>query len=246
MAKQHKTLHQKRLDGELHIQQPVSKVSDHVLPVYTKGEEIFNMVSHIVGAAFGLTALVMCVVKAALNHNVAGIVCGAIYGLSMILVYTISSVYHGLDPEKKTFGKKVMQVLDHCDIYCLIAGTITPIALTDMRLRHPVIAWTVFGIFYGVCLLGQVLTAIDFHKFAVPSYACYFVAGWSALLALPSLVEMYGWAFPIFMVLGGVFYSSGMIFFDLQKRHRYAHSVFHLFIVAGSVLQFIPIYVYCM
>ena len=114
------------------------KLCDRVLPRYTKGEEIFNMVTHIVGGGIGVAALVLCVVFAALNGNSLGIVCGAIFGVSMITLYTMSSIYHGL---RVGTGKKVFQIIDHCTIYFLIAGTYTPMLLCSLAKAHPVAAW---------------------------------------------------------------------------------------------------------
>lgn len=108
-----------------------TKLEDRVLPDYTKGEEIFNMTSHIVGGALGIVALVLCVVFAAIHHNVYGVVASAIYGTTMILLYTMSSIYHGLKPFRR--AKKVFQILDHCSIFLLIAGSYTPFALCTLR-----------------------------------------------------------------------------------------------------------------
>ena len=229
------------------LQQPRKPLIARTLPPYTRGEEIFNMVSHIVGAAFGVVVLVLCAVFAALHHNPAGVISGVIYAVSMIVCYTISSVYHGLNPNKprKEHGKKVMQVLDHCDIYFLIAGTYTPVAFTGMRDAYPKTALITLGIVWGICALGTVFTAIDFHKYAVLSYSCYFVAGWSVLAAIPAMWHTYGTAFLVLFVVGGAVYTLGMIFFSLQKKYKYCHSIFHLFILGGSVLQFIPIFMYC-
>lgn len=133
-----------------------SKLSKSSLPNYSKGEEIANMITHIVGGVFGLTSLLLCVVFSALRKDVFGIVCGAIYGVSMVVVYVISSVYHGLDPEKAHRGKKVMQVIDHCDIYGLIIGTFAPIALTRMREQHPIVSWISFGIVLLTGIVGLI------------------------------------------------------------------------------------------
>lgn len=108
-----------------------TKLKDRILPIYTKGEEIFNMTSHIVGAAFGVAVTTLCVVFAAVHHNIYGVVSGAIYGATMILLYTMSSIYHGLKPNRTS--KKVFQILDHCSIYLLIAGSYTPFALCTIR-----------------------------------------------------------------------------------------------------------------
>ena len=107
------------------------KLSDRILPKYTKGEEIFNMTTHIVGGAMGIVALVLCIIFAAIHHNGYGVVASSIYGTTMILLYTMSSVYHGLEPN--TTAKKVFQILDHCSIFLLIAGSYTPFALCTLR-----------------------------------------------------------------------------------------------------------------
>lgn len=121
-----------------------TKLKDRELPDYTKGEEIFNMVSHIVGGALGVVAIVLCVIMAAIHRNVWGIVGGAVYGATMVILYTMSSIYHGLSP--KLTAKKVFQVIDHCAIFLLIAGTYTPIALTSLREYSAPLGWTIFGI----------------------------------------------------------------------------------------------------
>ena len=115
-----------------------TKLSDRHLPNYTRGEEIMNMVTHIVGGAMGIAVLTLCVIRAALHGNVYGVVSSAIYGTAMVVMYTISSVYHGLLPN---MGKKVMQVIDHCTIYFLIAGTYTVIVLSAIRPVYPFLGW---------------------------------------------------------------------------------------------------------
>lgn len=108
-----------------------TKLQDRILPTYTKGEEIFNMTSHIVGGALGIVALVLCIIFAAIHHNSYGVIASSIYGVTMIVLYTMSSIYHGLSPKRK--AKKVFQVLDHCSIFLLIAGSYTPFALCTLR-----------------------------------------------------------------------------------------------------------------
>ena len=128
-----------------------TKLKDRVLPTYTKGEEIFNMTSHIVGGVLGIVATVLCTVIASVHHNVYGIISGAIFGVTMILLYTMSSIYHGLSP--KVSGKKVLQILDHCSIFLLIAGSYTPFTLCTLMQDDPVVAWTIFGIIWGFAVL---------------------------------------------------------------------------------------------
>ena len=118
-----------------------TKLSDRTLPDYTRGEEIMNMVTHIVGGTLGIAALTLCVIRAALNGNVYGVVTSSIYGAMLVIMFTISSVYHGLRPN---MGKKVMQVIDHCTIYFLIAGTYTVIVLSAIRPVYPVLGWCLF------------------------------------------------------------------------------------------------------
>ena len=118
-------------------------LAHRVLPDYTRGEEICNMATHIVGGALGILATVLCPIVAAKHHNVYGIVGGAIFGFSMIVLYAISAVYHGLSP--RLMGKKVMQVLDHCSIFFLITGTYTPIVLGPIRSDTPGWGWALFA-----------------------------------------------------------------------------------------------------
>ena len=139
------------------------KLSDRILPDYTKGEEIFNMVSHIVGGAVGISALTLCVIIAALHHNVWGVVSSAVYGASMIILYTMSSIYHGLRPNLT--AKKVFQIIDHCSIFLLIAGTYTPFTLCSLREYNPFLGWAIFGIIWGAAILGITLNSIDIKAF---------------------------------------------------------------------------------
>lgn len=151
------------------------KLKDRVLPKYTKGEEIFNMTSHIVGGALGIVATVLCIVFAAIHGNVYGVVSGAIYGITMIILYTMSSIYHGLKPERP--AKKVFQILDHCSIFLLIAGSYTPFALCTIREVDVATGWTIFGVIWGLAILGIILNSIDIKKFKVFSMICYLLMG---------------------------------------------------------------------
>ena len=234
------------MNGSVHRRRR-TPIDERPLPDYTRGEEVFNMVSHIVGGAFGVLALILCAVFAGIHRNLAGGISGFIYAASMVTVYTISSVYHGLKPSspEKTRAKKVMQVLDHCDINFLIAGTYTPIAV-GLRNAFPKTAWITLAVVWFVAILGTIFTAIDFHQFAGLSYSCYFIAGWSTLVAMYAVWKVFSPTFVLLILAGGVVYTSGMVFFALQKRHRYCHSVFHLFILGGSALHFVPIFAYCM
>ncbi len=219
-----------------------TKLSDRVLPSYTKGEEIFNMVSHIAGGAFGLAALVLCVIFSALHRNVYGVVASAIYGATMIILYTMSSIYHGLRPNLT--AKKVFQVIDHCSIFLLIAGTYTPIALCSLREYSSALGWTIFGIIWGSAALGIVLNSIDIEKNKKFSMICYLAMGWCIVFCAKATYFTLGPGGITFLIAGGVLYTIGAVLYAKAKNHRYMHSVFHLFVVAGSILHFFCILFY--
>lgn len=218
-----------------------TKLRDRTLPDYTRGEEIFNMVTHIVGGAFGVVALVLCVVYSAIKGDPWAVVSSAIYGGSMIILYTMSSIYHGLVPET---AKKVMQVLDHCTIYFLIAGTYTPIVLCGIRPASPSWAWTLFGIVWGLAAVGIVLAAIDHKKFSKFSMACYIGMGWCIIIAAKITIEAVPLVGLLWLLLGGIAYTIGAVIYGLGKKHRYMHSVFHIFCLLGSIMQFVCIFFY--
>ena len=136
-----------------------TKLIDRSIPDYTRSEEIFNMVSHIAGGAFAVVALVLCVSASVMHSNIWGIVSSVIYGCTMVILYTMSGIYHGLI--NKSTSKKVFQVIDHCAIFLLIAGTFTPLVLCSMRPAYPVLGWVMFGLVWAIAILGITLNAID-------------------------------------------------------------------------------------
>ena len=220
------------------------KLRDRILPKYTKGEEIFNMTSHIVGAVLGIVATVLCVVFAAIHGNVYGVVSGAIYGVTMIILYTMSSIYHGLSP--KRYSKRVFQVLDHCSIFLLIAGSYTPFALCTIREYDTASGWIIFGVIWAVAILGIVLNSIDIKRFKVFSMICYLLMGWCIVFKVGLLPKLLGTAGFVLLLLGGIAYTVGAVIYGLGKKHKYMHSVFHLFILLGSLLQFLCILLFVM
>ncbi len=208
------------------------------MPAYTRGEEVFNMISHIVGGVFGVIALIFCVSLSVLQGDVWGVVSGAVYGVALVLLYCTSSIYHGLRPG---MGKKVMQVIDHCVIYFLIAGTYTPVALCAIRPYSTVWGWVLFGVVWGLAAMATVFTAIDLKKYAVLSMICYIGMGWCIVFAADIALRAIPLPGLLWLLAGGIAYTVGAILYGLGKRHRYVHSVFHLFVVAGSVLQFVSV-----
>ena len=220
------------------------KLKERELPTYTKGEEIFNMVSHIVGGVLGITATVLCVVFASIHRNVYGIVSGAIYGFTMILLYTMSSIYHGL--KENTTSKKVFQIIDHCTIFLLISGSYTPFTLCTFREYDLALGWGLFALVWGFAILGVVLNSIDLERYKVFSMICYIAMGWCIIFKGALLPELLGIPGLVLLVLGGVAYTVGTIFFGLGRKYKYMHSIFHLFIVLGSLLQYLCIIMFVM
>ncbi len=218
-----------------------TKLSDRKLPNYTKSEEIFNMVSHIVGGGFGVIALVACVITSALHGSVWGVVSSCIYGASLIALYTMSSVYHGLRPST---AKKVLQIIDHCTIYFLIGGSYTPITLCAIRSISPVTGWMLFGIVWGLAAIAATLTAIDLKKYSIFSMICYIGMGWCIVFAANTFLQAVDIAGVWLLLAGGIAYTIGAILYGVGKKHRYMHSVFHLFVLLGSILQFLSIWLY--
>lgn len=211
------------------------------LPDYTRGEEIFNFVSHIVGGALGVVALILSVLRSAFIGDAWDVVGSAVYGASLITLYSMSSIYHALKPPA---AKKVFQVLDHCTIYFLIAGTYTPILFSAIREVSPLWCWVIFGIEWGLTALAVTLTAIDLKKYSVLSMICYIGMGWCIIIATPTLLKAISPEGFWWLLAGGISYTVGAVFYGFGKKCRYIHSVFHLFVVAGSVLQFICILFY--
>lgn len=216
-----------------------TKLADRKLPIYTKGEEIFNMTTHIVGGALGVIALVLCIIFAAIHHNAYGVISSIIYGITMILLYTMSSIYHGLRPN--TTAKKVFQVLDHCSIFLLIAGSYTPFALCTLREESTILGWSIFGIIWGLAILGIVLNAIDLKNFKIFSMICYLIMGWCIIVKINVVIERLGWTGFSLLLAGGIVYTIGAFFYGVGKKKKYMHSIFHMFIFAGSLLQFLCI-----
>ena len=218
-----------------------TKLKDRQLPDYTKGEEIFNMVTHIVGGALGIAYLVLCVIYAATHSDPYAVVSSAIYGASVVVLFSVSSIYHSLHPSK---GKKVMQVLDHCVIYFMIAGTYTPITLCALRENSPALGWTVFGVVWGMSAFAALLNAIDLKKYKVFSIISYLAIGWCVVFTVKPVYESIGFEGFLWLLTGGVLYTVGAVLYMLGHKKRYIHSVFHIFIDLASVCHFICILFY--
>ncbi len=211
-------------------------------PVYSKGEEIFSAVTHIVGGGLGVIALVLGVIFASLYSDVWGIISMVIYGVSIIVTYVMSSIYHFLH---KNRAKRVFRVLDHCTIFILIAGSYTPFCLVTLR-ECGAWGWTLFGLIWGLAILGVVLNATLMHTLPVKifSQTSYIVMGWSILLAINPLLQNLDLVGFILLLIGGIAYTIGAILFAIGMKKKWIHSIWHLFVLIGSIFQFFAILFY--
>lgn len=218
-----------------------TSLSARILPTYSGGEETMNMVTHIVGGGIGILALIGCLLKGILCDSGIAVASAIVYGVCMILLYTVSSIYHGLRPGT---GKKVMQILDHCAIYFLIAGTYTPISLLAIAPEYPAIGYGLTVFQWLMAALSVTLTAIDLKKYKVFSMICYICTGWAILPFVVQAREVLTEPGFLFLLWGGIAYTLGAILFGIGAKLRWFHSVFHIFVVLGSVLQLVCVYFY--
>ena len=218
-----------------------TKLDERQLPNYTHGEELANMISHIVGGGLGVLTLTACLIVSIAHRSPWGIVSSAIYGLSYIQLYSISSIYHGL---KAGRAKKVMQVLDHCSIYLFIAGSYTPILLCLLRPSYPGWAWALFGVVWALAALGISLNAVDLKKYRVFSMICYIGMGWCIVIGIHPMLDVMARSGLVLLVTGGIAYTLGAVLYGIGSKRHYVHSIFHIFVVAGSVLQALCILLY--
>ena len=220
-----------------------TKLRERKLPDYTKGEEVMNMVTHIVGGGLGILALVLCVAKSVMNGSRTGIIASLIYGICMVGLYAMSSIYHGLRPGT---AKRVMQVMDHCTIYFLIAGTYTPIVLCAVAPVYPAVGWGLLVFESALTALAVTLTAIDLKKYKAFSMVCYIGMGWAVLPFMKQAMVALTLPGFLWLLFGGIAYTIGAVLFAIGSKRRWFHSVFHIFVVLGSLLQFISVLFYAL
>lgn len=206
------------------------------LPHYTLGEEIFNSVSHGVGVALACVGFGILIVLSALYGDAWAVSSSIVYSFSLFALYLASTLYHAC-PNRRVKG--VLQVLDHCSIFLLIAGTYTPYTLITLR---GALGWTLFGVVWGAAIVGVVLNAINVQKYSRISMVCYVAMGWVVVLAIRPLMASLAWNGLVLLALGGVFYTVGIVFYVI--RRSYMHSIWHLFVLAGSVCHYLSILLY--
>lgn len=178
---------------------------------YTLGEEIFNSVSHGAGSLLSIAGTIILIIFSAIYANTWAVVSSCIYGASLIILYTMSTLYHAITNEKA----KIFRIMDHNTIFFLIAGTYTPLTLFCL---NGWLGWTLFGIVWGAAIIGIVLNSIDLERFRKPSVVCYILMGWVIILAIKPLMESIPQISLIFLLTGGVFYTVGVIFTQSKNQ----------------------------
>ncbi len=199
--------------------------------------ERFNSITHLAGAALALAGLVVLVVFAALQGDVWKIVSFSIYGASLFLLYTLSTLYHSL----RGRAKQIFMKLDHVAIYLLIAGTYTPLTLVTLRGAW---GWTLFGIVWGLAIIGIVVDVLHRQGSRRIQMLIYLLMGWLIVVALYPLVQIMPTGGLILLVLGGLFYTGGIVFYALDERIKHAHGIWHLFVLAGSISHYLIMLLY--
>lgn len=208
------------------------------IPKYSLGEEIMSAVVHGVGALLSIAALVLCVVFSAHSGSTIAVLSSIIYGVTLIILYTMSTLYHSLAVNN---AKRVFRIIDHCSIFLLIAGTYTPFTL--VALEKP-LGYILFSIIWGIAIIGIILNAIDLKKYKAISFVSYLVLGWIIIFAYNPLKEAVPYGGILLLISGGIVYTVGAIFYGFGKNVKYFHSIFHLFVLAASVLHFLSILIY--
>lgn len=208
------------------------------IPSYNITEELINSISHGIGAIFSIFGFIMLIIKS-LNHSNLAVMTATIFGTTMVLLYTISCIYHALPPKVK--GKQILRVLDHCNVYLLVFGTIIPVALIGIS---SIPGWVFFSIVAFVTILGIIASIIDVDMSQVLEVVCHLVNGWSVLFFTKYLITNIGMIGFILIILGGIMYSIGAVLYGIGTKKKYMHSVFHFFCLIGTLFHYLAIYLY--
>lgn len=204
------------------------------LPFYTLSEEIMSAITHGIGAVLAVLATVLLLIR--VPHTLKNILCVLIYCSTLFILYIISTLYHAL---KINRAKAVFRKFDHCSIFLLIAGTYTPICLMYV---NNTISWIILSCVWIVALIGITLNAVNVNKFSKISLACYIIMGWSAIFMAKPVIESLS-EYQLYQLLaGGIFYTVGAVLYVVGKKVKYMHSVWHLFVLAGSICHFMIFY----
>lgn len=208
-------------------------------PSYTRGEELINSISHGAGAMCAAAGMAILIIFSAMKGNPWSLASSIIYGITMILLYTFSALYHSFTTPNV---KAIFRIFDHCSIFLLIAGTYTPFTLVSMRSYDPRFAWILFSVVWAAAILGVVLNAISVEKFKKFSMICYVAMGWVIVFAIKPLMATLPTGGLLLLLGGGLAYTVGIIFYAL--RVKYMHSIWHFFVLMGSVAHYLCVLFY--
>ncbi len=216
-------------------------LKDRPFPDYTRTEEILNSSSHLFGVLCAIIMMWLAVKASLQSGSHTALVSSIVYVSTVLLTMLVSAVYHGLP---KGIAKQVMRVVDHCNIFFTIAGTYTPIMLIGVCPINPALGWSIFAIEWGLAIIGATLNAIDLKKYSKFSMACYLGMGWCVIISLKDTVAAMTWPGFLWIIGGGVAFTIGAILYNIGKKKRYRHFIFHIFVVIGIVTQFIGVWRY--
>ncbi len=206
------------------------------IPHYTLGEEIFNAVSHGIGGLMSAGGMALLLLRASGPLAAASV---SLFGAAMVLLYVISCVYHALS--RRTEGKKVLRVIDHCNVFLLVMGTYAPVSLLGVG---GALGWALLAGVAVFAVTGIVFNAIRVDRFKGLSVVCHLACGWSILLGVPRLLETMGRGGVRWLALGGALYSIGAALYGIGAKKKYMHCVFHIFCLAGTFAHFWAVYAY--
>lgn len=218
-------------------------IDDVVLPSYTRKQEMWNCITHALGVLFALIGGPFLLAQCIRQGNIWNIVTSSIFVVSIFILYAVSSIYHGLKEGKV---KKVFRILDHNMVFLLIWGTYTPYCLSGMRPSFPEWGWSIWAIVTFLGISGAILNSLDIHKFRKICMAIYLGMGWTAIISFYPLIVSIGWYPATFLLLmGGVSYTIGALLYGLGNKHsKWWHTIWHLFVLLGTLLMFISLYFY--
>ena len=207
------------------------------IPDYNLAEELISSISHGIGAGLAVAACVLCIVKAAVGGTgAAGVVSASIFGFTMIFLYLMSTLYHAITARK---AKYVLRVIDHCSVFLLIAGTYTPFMLVSL---YGWIGWTLFGVIWGLTVVGIVFNSINVDKYERVSAIINVIMGWMVVLSFHTLTQNVNRTGIILLITGGIVYTVGAVLYKIGDNVRYMHSVWHFFVLGGTICHFFAIY----
>jgi hemolysin III len=206
------------------------------IPNYKLSEEIINSISHGLGSILGFIEIYLMIKK---STTIEELISSIIFGISIIILYTTSCIYHSLPPNIK--AKQIFRIIDHCTVYLLVFGTYYPISLLAVRGNIGIILLTIVSI---LTIIGIIITIINITKYQFISVICHLISGWSILFGINSLLNNISINGIYLLILGGISYTIGSILFGIGSKIRYIHSIFHIFCLLGTILHFLLIYLY--